>query len=71
MAVRECCGGQGFAAANRIGMYKSDAEIDLTYEGDNTILMQVSAIAPQIATRLIGLGRRSCAVGGILWVVYW
>lgn len=38
---RECCGGQGFAAENRIGTFKSDAEIDLTYEGDNTILMQV------------------------------
>jgi acyl-CoA oxidase len=38
---RECCGGQGFAAENRIGVFKSDAEIDLTYEGDNTILMQV------------------------------
>jgi acyl-CoA oxidase len=42
---RECCGGQGFAAENRIGMFKSDAEIDLTYEGDNTILMQAVAKA--------------------------
>lgn len=42
---RECCGGQGFAAENRIGVFKSDAEIDLTYEGDNTILMQAVAKA--------------------------
>jgi len=42
---RECCGGQGFAAENRIGTFKSDAEIDLTYEGDNTILMQAVARA--------------------------
>ncbi len=41
VTLRECCGGQGFAAENRIGMFKSDCEIDLTYEGDNTILMQV------------------------------
>lgn len=37
---RECCGGQGFGAENRIGVFKSDAEIDLTYEGDNTVLLQ-------------------------------
>ena len=37
---RECCGGQGFSAYNRIGPLKSDSEVDLTYEGDNTVLLQ-------------------------------
>jgi len=38
--TRECCGGQGFAAANRIGVFRSDADIDVTWEGDNTVLLQ-------------------------------
>eukprot|EP01132_Coremiostelium_polycephalum_P006745 gene6745-8363_t len=37
---REACGGMGLAASNRIGIIRSDADVDLTYEGDNTILMQ-------------------------------
>jgi len=37
---RECCGGQGFLAINRIGPIKTDADIDVTYEGDNTVLLQ-------------------------------
>lgn len=38
--ARECCGGQGFHAANRIGPLKTDADIDVTWEGDNTVLLQ-------------------------------
>lgn len=37
---RECCGGQGFLAKNRIGSYKTDCDVDVTFEGDNTVLMQ-------------------------------
>jgi acyl-CoA oxidase len=39
-ACRECCGGQGFAADNRLGTMRSDSDVDLTYEGDNTVLFQ-------------------------------
>ncbi|EFA75614.1 putative acyl-CoA oxidase [Heterostelium album PN500] len=38
--VRECCGGQGFSAFNQIATLKSDLEIDMTYEGDNHVLLQ-------------------------------
>jgi acyl-CoA oxidase len=38
--ARECCGGQGFHAANRIGLMRNDADIDVTWEGDNTVLLQ-------------------------------
>ena len=37
---REACGGQGFLAANRIGVLKTDSDIDLTWEGDNAVLLQ-------------------------------
>jgi len=40
---RECCGGQGFLSANRIGVLKSDTDVYTTFEGDNTVLMQLVA----------------------------
>ncbi len=40
---RECCGGQGFLVVNRIGQLKSDSDIYTTFEGDNTVLMQLVA----------------------------
>jgi acyl-CoA oxidase len=42
-ACRECCGGQGFLAANRVGLLKSDSDVYTTFEGDNTVLMQLVA----------------------------
>jgi len=38
--TRECCGGQGFSSFNQIALFKSDLEIDMTYEGDNHVLLQ-------------------------------
>lgn len=37
---RECCGGMGFLAANRIGPMLNDMNVDVTFEGDNTVMMQ-------------------------------
>ena len=37
---REACGGQGFKSSNRIGSLKADGDIQLTYEGDNYVLLQ-------------------------------
>lgn len=47
-ACRECCGGQGFLAVNKIGPMKNDMDVDVTFEGDNTVMMQqvVPALAP-------------------------
>ncbi|KAK9843434.1 hypothetical protein WJX81_002331 [Elliptochloris bilobata] len=44
-ACREACGGQGFLAANKIGPLKSDMDVDVTFEGDNTVMMQQVAKA--------------------------
>ena len=37
---REACGGQGYKSSNRIGTLKADGDIQLTYEGDNSVLLQ-------------------------------
>ena len=39
--AREACGGQGYIAANRIADIKADSDIYTTFEGDNTVLMQL------------------------------
>jgi acyl-CoA oxidase len=40
---REACGGKGYLSENRIGALKNDSEIYTTFEGDNTVLMQLVA----------------------------
>ncbi|GBF88240.1 hypothetical protein Rsub_00952 [Raphidocelis subcapitata] len=37
---REACGGMGFLSSNRIGNMLNDTNVDVTFEGDNTVLMQ-------------------------------
>ena len=39
--ARECCGGQGFMAVNRFADLKADSDIFCTFEGDNTVLLQL------------------------------
>ncbi len=38
---RECCGGQGYISVNRFADLKADTDIFCTFEGDNTVLMQL------------------------------
>lgn len=40
---RECCGGKGYLSENRIDDLKNDTDIYTTFEGDNTVLMQLVA----------------------------
>lgn len=40
---REACGGKGYLSENRINALKNDTEIYTTFEGDNTVLMQLVA----------------------------
>lgn len=42
-ACREACGGQGYLAANRFAPLKADSDVFTTFEGDNTVLMQLVA----------------------------
>ena len=40
---RECCGGMGVKAENKIGPMMNDMNVDTTFEGDNTVMMQQMA----------------------------
>ena len=40
---REACGGQGYLAENRFTELKADTDVFTTFEGDNTVLMQLVA----------------------------
>jgi acyl-CoA oxidase len=40
---RECCGGAGYMAVNRFAALKADTDVFTTFEGDNTVLMQLTA----------------------------
>lgn len=47
-ANREACGGQGFLAENRLATLRGDLDVYATFEGDNTVLLQL------VAKRLLG-----------------
>jgi acyl-CoA oxidase len=40
---RESCGGEGYIATNRFSALRADTDIFVTFEGDNTVLMQLTA----------------------------
>lgn len=40
---REACGGKGYLSENRISILKNDSDVYTTFEGDNTVLMQLVA----------------------------
>jgi len=40
---RECCGGQGYLTENQFAALKADTDVFTTFEGDNTVLMQLVA----------------------------
>lgn len=42
-ACREACGGRGYLAHNRFAALKADTDVFTTFEGDNTVLMQLVA----------------------------
>lgn len=41
--ARECCGGMGFLSVNRISQIRRDVDVFATFEGDNTVLLQLVA----------------------------
>lgn len=46
--AREACGGAGFLAENRLTLLRADMDIYATFEGDNTVLLQL------VGKRLLG-----------------
>ncbi|MEO8850943.1 MAG: acyl-CoA dehydrogenase [Allobranchiibius sp.] len=42
-ACREACGGAGYLADNQLGQMRADIDVFATFEGDNTVLMQLVA----------------------------
>ena len=46
---RECCGGQGYLTVNRFADLKADTDVFTTFEGDNTVLLQL--VAKSMLTR--------------------
>jgi len=40
---REACGGAGYLSVNQLGQLKADTDVFTTFEGDNTILLQLVA----------------------------
>lgn len=59
-AARECCGGMGFLTLNRISQMRRDVDVFATFEGDNTVLLQLLAkslltgFAKQLSDDLLG-----------------
>ena len=39
--AREACGGAGFLAENRVAQMRADLDVYVTFEGDNTVLLQL------------------------------
>jgi len=57
---REACGGHGYLAINRFAALKADSDVFTTFEGDNTILLQL--VAKDLLT---GFRRQFGDFGGI------
>lgn len=58
--AREACGGMGFLSINRISEVRKDLDVFATFEGDNTVLLQLVArsllggFAKQLSDDLLG-----------------
>ncbi len=68
-------GGQGYLAANRFGTLRADTDVFTTFEGDNTVLMQLVAKALLADFRhalgdfnLVGIVRMVARRAGQAWV---
>lgn len=60
---REACGGKGYLAENRFADFKADSDIFTTFEGDNTVLMQL------VAKGVLGDFNKEIVSGGLLGMI--
>ena len=62
-ACREACGGQGYLSVNRLPDLCADLDVFLTFEGDNTVLLQLVAksLLTGFRSRFSGQGFRGVA----------
>ncbi|MFK7797538.1 MAG: acyl-CoA dehydrogenase [Aureispira sp.] len=60
---REACGGKGYLAENRFADLKADSDIFTTFEGDNTVLMQL------VAKGVLGNFNHEIMRGGLMGMV--
>ena len=60
---REACGGAGFLAENRFGQLHADLDVYATFEGDNTVLLQLvgKRLLTQYGKRLKSAGQAGAA----------
>lgn len=63
--AREACGGAGFMAENRLAGWRADLDIFATFEGDNTVLLQL------VGKRLITDYGKSLAGADVGGMVQW
>jgi len=52
----------GFLAANKIGPMKTDMDVDVTFEGDNTVMMQQVRSRHTAGTNIISLQQQGALV---------
>lgn len=62
-ACREACGGKGYLAENRFADLKADSDIFTTFEGDNTVLLQL------VAKGVLEAFRKETIGGGLMGMV--
>ena len=66
-AAREACGGMGFLSLNRVSEIRRDVDVFATFEGDNTVLLQLvaksllSGYAKELENHLFGTLLKSFA----------
>ncbi|KAL8227766.1 hypothetical protein R6Q57_015350 [Mikania cordata] len=59
---REACGGQGLKTENHVGHLKSEFDVQLTFEGDNNVLMQ--QVSKALLKEVLAAKRRNKPVRG-------
>lgn len=57
--ARESCGGQGYLGVNRLPDLRADSDVFSTFEGDNTVLLQL------VAKSLVSRFQRELQSGGV------